>query len=278
MKKLSLSLKKRISLLIVIGAILSSCSESSEELPLDDASPIEAPNEAEHVDSWVTIDTSQVRAWNNMRGDSAKIQNLVGTLKNRFCLYRPDEGYDSIYVYIGYDSEHGTINLFPIPASKDKKGNLESLSPRELIKGKMKDLPVTVVKDSTREDHITLADANKRINAWKNDTIRNNWIAANCDSSRGHLMGQIFVIRTLDMVHGDEHTCYLALDEDADATGGYKGDLIIVNTSTHEIVQPRPVISNGELTGVLEDVVHLGPPFKKIRTKDFGLLKTMGIE
>lgn len=277
MKKLSLSLKKRISLLFIIGAISSSCSELSEELTSDGASQVEAPNEAEHIDSWVTIDTSQVLAWNNMRGDSAKIQNCMSKLKNHFSLYRPDEGFDSIYVYIGYDVEHGTINLFPIPASKDKKGNLESLSPRELIKGKMEDLPVTAVKDSTREDHITLADANKRINAWKNDTIRNNWIAANCDSSRGHLMGQIFVIRTLDMVHGDEHTCYLALDEDADATGRYKGDLIIVNTTTREILQPRPIISNGELTGALEDVVKLGPPFKNIKTKQFGLLKTLGI-
>ncbi len=278
MQKLSLSLKKRMSLLIILGAILSSCSESSEKLLSDDPSQVEASNEAEHTDSWVTIDTSQVRAWNNMRDDSAKIQNCVGNLVNYFSLIRPEEGVDSIYVYIGYDSKNETLTLFPIPSSKDKLGNLKCLTPSKLVKGDMLDLAVTSVKDSTREDHITLVDANERIDAWKNDTIRNKWIAANCDISKGHLMGQIFVINTVDMVPRNEHTCYLALNKDSEATGGYKGDLIIVNTTTHEILQPIPVISNGELTGALEDVVHLGPPFKGIRTKSFGLLTTMGIK
>ena len=81
----------------------------------------------------------------------------------------------------------------------------------------------------------------------------------------------------VDMVPEDKHECYLALHEDSAAIGGYHGDLIIVNTRTHEILQPAP-ISQADMSGVIEDVVRLVPPFKPLEKANFGLLKMLGIK
>jgi hypothetical protein len=279
MKTFKNALKNSIALFFLGGVLLVSCSDGTDESTSNN-DPLESAGIGDVDTTLADIDTNQVLAWNTMRTNAESVQNCVGELTNHFSIVRPDETVDSIYVYIGYDADPDAeypITLYPIASSADTMGNLKCLQYSHLVNGSMDTLPVSVARHTSREDAITLADAKTRIGRWIDDTTRNNWIAAVCNDRNGDKMGQIFVIKTVDMVPEDKHECYLALHEDSAAIGGYHGDLIIVNTRTHEILQPAP-ISQADMSGVIEDVVRLVPPFKPLEKANFGLLKMLGIK
>lgn len=269
MKKVNYYLKSGIALIFLGSMLLTSCSgETDERKPKS--------SEISNGDSArIDIDTNHVLAWESMRKNTDSVKLCFSELTNTFSITRPDSTVDSIYVYIGYNSRNKTLRFYAIASFADTLGNLKCIDTSSLIQGAKVPLAITTAKDPSRKDAITLQDARDRIGYWTDSDIRNSWIEAVSDSSEGHMMGQVFVIQSVDMVPKDKHTCYLALAKDPTALGGYRGDLIIVNTRTHEIVQPAPV--KGDLSGVLEDVVYLSPPFKSIDKNSFGLLKTLGI-
>jgi hypothetical protein len=268
MEKLKHSFKNSFVILFLGGALLTSCSE---ETP--DSIPMEA-SDPDTTDSAAVAD--HVLAWEEMRQDSNSVKSWLKKLSNTFTLVRPSLSVDSIHIYIGFDADNQKFWLYSLSAIADTGTNINCLSSAELIVGPKDSLSITSAQKGKNSDGITITDAKLRINRWRNDAVRNSWISAVFKDTEKHEMGQVFSMNTEDMIVGDSHTCYLSLKLDPLIEGGYRGDIVVVNTSTNEIIKTTRLVDLGA-TVVLEDVVKLGPPFKNLNREDFGVLKILGI-
>ena len=272
------NITKRITTTLILSTIVLffSCEESSESKISENSKTDLTINENQNYDLQ-EIDTTAVLAWNELRKNIENVQQCFDNLTNHFSIIRPDESIDSIYVYIGYNKKTKSITLYPISATADSVGNLHCLPTTNINVGDKVDLPKIVPSDTTRADAISLDEAKARVQNWKTDQVRNEWLQNVSSNNDGEYLGLIYIVHTIDMVPGDLHECYLALEEDPSAIGNYSGDLIIVNTSRNEIVQPESKLTT-TTQGVIEDVVKLGPPFKGISINNFGLLKRLNIK
>ncbi len=209
---------------------------------------------AEVAEEIHTVDKSLFENWKVIRSNADSVKQKFAAAGNYF-EFEVDSLNVATHAHIGYDVTTNSLSFTMIKANSDTPENTTCIALAKLQSQKIK-LPKMDTIAENNKDAIGWNEANIRINNWRDDAKRNQWIDSNFNKDVQNEVFTAFYISKLDFKYGDRHRCYLALRDvkENGITVAYKPDLIILNTETSELLTLKA-------KGNLEDLTQPVPPY-----------------
>jgi len=218
-----------------------------------------------------SLNFNLIDVWNGRRKIEHSTRSIFKQASNRFSFIRPAAFATGMHIYLGYDFNTNMIKVTIVDPIHDTLSNRSCIGIYNILNGNKHSISHLSNNVSTNPDQISWEEAHLRIENWKNDKIRNEWINQRfTDFDSNNAILQAFSVNQIDTQFGQEHNCYLALKY-SEVSMTYEVDLIIQNV-TSGVVLKALIQKNGNL----EDLVYPIPPFDRRHTLDkFGLLRRL---
>ncbi|ANQ51513.1 hypothetical protein MY04_4169 [Flammeovirga sp. MY04] len=260
-----------LSLLIGISFFTSCTTQTSSKSEEVQKGAVSSVNDET---SSCSINKDLIVQWSEVRTNKDSVVSLFQNHGNSFTFTKTMDQMpkaDSIiHAYIGYDAATNALSFTVLTANSDTVGNTSCLTFAPLSAQKDTLASFEEVSENNK-DSISWKLANKRINRWRNDNKRNKWIDECFSPDDSTQVFQAFAINTIDFEYGEEHQCFLSLKKVmVKGKKQYRPDLIIVNTTSDEIVS----FSVSAASADVEDLATPVPPFDpRTPSNTFSLLE-----